>query len=52
LPALYIAFALFVEWVLLVHKTQRGITGLCIVALGSPAFCFWRRHAEARVREA
>jgi len=40
LPALYIGFALFVEWALLVHKTQRRIAGLCIVALGMPFFYF------------
>jgi len=47
LPALYIAFALFVEWALLLHKTQRSLAGLCIVALGIPVFHFWHRHGES-----
>ena len=44
LPALYVLFALFVEWALLTHKTLRSITGLCIVALGIPVFFLWRRR--------
>lgn len=46
LPALYIAFALFVEWALLANKTQRSIAGLCIVALGIPVYYLWRRSAK------
>jgi APA family basic amino acid/polyamine antiporter len=46
LPALYIAFALFVEWALLVHKTQRSLAGLGIVALGVPVFYVWRRRSK------
>jgi APA family basic amino acid/polyamine antiporter len=44
-PALYIMFALFVEWALLTHKTARSITGLCIVAAGVPVYYLWRRRA-------
>jgi APA family basic amino acid/polyamine antiporter len=47
LPALYIVFALFVEWALLTHKTQRSLAGLCIVALGIPVFYVWRRRGPA-----
>jgi len=43
LPAIYIAFALFVEWALLTHKTGRSLAGLSIVALGVPVFYVWRR---------
>jgi len=43
LPAIYIAFALFVEWALLTHKTGRSLAGLSIVALGVPVFFIWRR---------
>ncbi len=52
LPALYMAFALFVEWALLTHKALRSVVGLCIVALGVPVYYFWqrRRGAEAGVR--
>jgi APA family basic amino acid/polyamine antiporter len=52
LPALYIAFAFFVEWALLLHKTQRSIAGLCIVALGIPVFYLWRRRAATEYRSA
>jgi APA family basic amino acid/polyamine antiporter len=45
LPALYIAFALFVEWALLMHKTGRSLTGLSIVAVGVPVYFLWRRRA-------
>ncbi len=47
LPALYIAFALFVEWALITHKTVRSIAGLCIVALGVPVF-FLRQRRTVR----
>ncbi len=47
LPALYIAFALFVEWALVTHKALRSIAGLCIVALGIPVFYLWRRRSLA-----
>jgi APA family basic amino acid/polyamine antiporter len=43
LPAIYIAFALFVEWALLTHKAGRSLAGLTIVALGVPVFFLWRR---------
>jgi hypothetical protein len=43
LPAIYIAFALFVEWALLTHKTGRSLAGLSIVAVGVPVFFLWRR---------
>ena len=43
-PALYIIFALFVEWALLTHKTARSIAGLCIVAVGVPVYYLWRRR--------
>ncbi len=42
LPALYILMAVFVEWALLFHKTERSIAGLCIVAVGIPVFYLWR----------
>jgi basic amino acid/polyamine antiporter, APA family len=42
LPALYILFAIFVEWALLAHKTARSLSGLAIVALGVPVFYLWR----------
>lgn len=48
-PALYILFTLFVEWALLTHKTVRSLAGLCLVALGVPAFYLWRRFG-ARAR--
>ena len=43
-PGLYIVFALFVEWALLVHKATQSAAGLCIVALGIPVFYLWRRR--------
>jgi APA family basic amino acid/polyamine antiporter len=51
LPALYIAFALFVEWALLTHKAMRSVAGLSIVALGIPVFYLWRGRAGVRRRE-
>jgi APA family basic amino acid/polyamine antiporter len=45
LPAIYIAFALFIEWALLTHKPGRSLAGLSIVALGVPVFFLWRRRA-------
>jgi len=45
LPAIYIAFALFVEWALLTHKPGRSLAGLSIVALGVPVYFLWRRRA-------
>ncbi len=47
MPAIYIAFALFVEWALLTHKAMRSVAGLCIVALGIPVFYLWRRLRAA-----
>jgi APA family basic amino acid/polyamine antiporter len=44
LPAVYIAFALFVEWALLTHKPGRSLAGLSIVALGVPVYFLWRRR--------
>jgi APA family basic amino acid/polyamine antiporter len=44
LPAIYIAFALFVEWALLTHKPGRSLAGLSIVALGVPVYFLWRRR--------
>jgi hypothetical protein len=43
LPAIYIAFAMFVEWALLTHKVGRSLAGLSIVAVGVPVFFLWRR---------
>jgi hypothetical protein len=43
LPAIYIAFAVFVEWALLTHKAGRSLAGLSIVAVGVPVFFLWRR---------
>jgi len=52
LPALYIAFALFVEWALLTHKAERSVAGLLIVALGIPVYYLWRRRSRhAQVTE-
>jgi APA family basic amino acid/polyamine antiporter len=45
LPAIYIAFALFIEWALLTHKPGRSLAGLGIVALGVPVYFLWRRRA-------
>lgn len=45
LPALYIAMAVVVEWVLLIHKTGRSLAGLMIVALGIPVYFLWRGGA-------
>ena len=42
-PAFYMLFAMFVEWALLTHKTFRSLAGLCLVALGIPAFYLWQR---------
>jgi APA family basic amino acid/polyamine antiporter len=44
LPALYITFALVVEWALLTHKPLRSVAGLCIVAVGIPVYYLWRRR--------
>jgi APA family basic amino acid/polyamine antiporter len=44
-PAIYIAFALFVEWALLTHKPGRSVAGLIIVALGVPVYFLWRKRA-------
>jgi APA family basic amino acid/polyamine antiporter len=46
LPALYITFALFVEWALLTHKAMQSVAGLCIVALGIPVFYLWQRRSR------
>ncbi len=48
LPGLYIAFALFVEWALLTHKTLRSLAGLVIVAVGVPVYYLWRPRASGR----
>jgi basic amino acid/polyamine antiporter, APA family len=47
LPALYIVFALFVEWALLTHKEMRSLAGLSIVAFGIPVFYWWQRRTAA-----
>ncbi|MBZ5564065.1 MAG: amino acid permease [Acidobacteriia bacterium] len=52
LPAIYIAFALFVEWALLTHKALRSVAGLCIVAVGIPVYYFWRRRRVAAGNQA
>jgi len=49
LPALYMTFAVFVEWALLTHKPLRSVAGLCIVAVGIPIFYLWRRRKPAPV---
>lgn len=51
-PALYIAFALFVEWALLTHKAARSVAGLSIVAIGVPVYYGWRWRASRSHREA
>jgi basic amino acid/polyamine antiporter, APA family len=45
-PAMYILFALFVEWALITHKPVQSIAGLCIVAVGIPVFYLWRRRIQ------
>jgi basic amino acid/polyamine antiporter, APA family len=45
-PALYVAFAFFVEWALLTHKALRSLTGLSIVAIGIPVYYLWRRRSR------
>jgi APA family basic amino acid/polyamine antiporter len=50
-PAIYIAFASFVEWALLTHKPGRSLAGLSIVALGVPVYFLWRRKAGARSQQ-
>lgn len=42
LPALYIVFAVFVEWALLTHNVLRSAAGLGIVLLGVPVYYLWR----------
>jgi APA family basic amino acid/polyamine antiporter len=51
LPAVYIAFALFVEWALLTHKAGRSLAGLSIVAVGVPVFFLWRGRAVTSGRQ-
>jgi APA family basic amino acid/polyamine antiporter len=51
LPAIYIAFALFVEWALLTHKAGRSLAGLSIVAVGVPVFFLWRGRAVTSGRQ-
>lgn len=46
IPALYVLFAIFVEWALLTHKAVQSLTGLCIVAVGIPVFYLWRRRSR------
>jgi APA family basic amino acid/polyamine antiporter len=46
LPAIYLLFALFVEWALLTHKPGRSLAGLGIVAVGIPVYYLWRRRRE------
>ena len=48
LPALYVAFALFVEGALLTEQVTRGqsLAGLGIVALGIPVYLIWRAKSR------
>lgn len=46
LPALYIAFATFIELALLTHKPLRSIAGLSIVAVGIPVYYVWRKRGS------
>ena len=48
LPALYVAFALFVEGALLTEQVTRGqsLAGLGIVALGIPMYLIWRAKSR------
>ncbi len=48
-PALYIAFAIFVEWALLTHKAMRSIAGLSIVAVGIPVYYWWRSRSRTEI---
>ncbi|MCL5006190.1 MAG: amino acid permease [Acidobacteria bacterium] len=43
-PAVYIAFAIFIEWALLLHRPVRSLAGLGIVAIGIPIYYFWRNR--------
>ncbi len=43
-PVVYIAFAGFIEWALLVHRPMRSLAGLGIVAIGVPVYYFWRNR--------
>ena len=45
--AVYVLFAIFVEWALLTHKATQSLEGLGIVALGIPVFYLWRRRSGA-----
>ncbi len=48
IPALYVLFAVFVEWALLTHKAAQSVTGLCIVAVGIPVYYLWRRRSRGQ----
>lgn len=47
LPAIYIAFAVFIDVVLLRYKPQYTWPGLTIVLLGIPVYYLWRRQGGA-----
>ncbi len=48
IPAIYILFAIFVEWALLTHKATESLAGLGIVAVGIPVFYLWHRRSSAK----
>lgn len=43
-PVVYIAFAVFIEWALLIHRPLRSLAGLGIVAIGVPIYYLWRNR--------
>jgi basic amino acid/polyamine antiporter, APA family len=44
-PVIYIVFALFIEWALLMNRPVRSLAGLGIVAVGIPVYFFWHRRS-------
>ncbi len=49
-PIMYIVFALFIEWALLIHRPVRSLAGLGIVAVGIPIYFLWHRRNFATSR--
>jgi hypothetical protein len=51
-PAIFILASLMLVGNTLVERPVESLLGLGIVALGLPAYAFWRRRARATVAEA